>query len=141
MNIKIANTPIQMLNVLKESNAELRGKCFDNCLLAVVSLHPSNKLSYILGFLTPPGHASVAHAWLQHDGEDGPIYLDPTLQDSSHLWNISKQDFIYDMRYKFNKEQLLQYLQAKYPNQELGTEGVPKGAILGPTLSDTGELL
>jgi hypothetical protein len=37
MEIKLGNTPMEIIWDLQKVNAPLKGKCFDNCMLAVLS--------------------------------------------------------------------------------------------------------
>jgi hypothetical protein len=111
MRIETLPAPAEMMLVLTDADATLIGNCFENCVIAVLALHASNELKYVLGFLTPPDPKAVAHAWLRHDGDDGPIYLDPTLQATSALWNLKRQEFQYDERFCYTREQLVEYLK------------------------------
>lgn len=127
MNIEIHRAPAEMMWELKRANATLAGNCFDNCIIAVLACHRINGLKFVLGFLTPPGEDVVVHAWLQQDGDNGTIYLDPTLQELSLLWNIRKEEFIYDQRYCYTRDQLIQFFKTKYPFQEFSKMWMSKG--------------
>jgi hypothetical protein len=85
MAIDIHRAPDEMMLSLQDANPTLSGKCFETCVIAVLGLRTSWQLQYVLGFVTPPRNGPVAHAWLQQETLDGPIYLDPTLQNASLL--------------------------------------------------------
>lgn len=140
MRIATLPVPAEMMLVLKDAGATLIGNCFENCVIAVLALHASNELKYFLGFLTPPDRKAVAHAWLRHDGDDGPIYLDPTLQAISTLWNRKRQEFQSDERFCYPKEQLVKYFKAKYPDRKFSESGIPSRRVTGPTITDAGRL-
>lgn len=141
MKIKIGYTPMEIIWDLQKVNAPLKGKCFDNCMLAVLSQPETSKLQYVLGFVTPPGFDSEAHAWLQKDTIDGPVYLDPTLQDASKLWQQRKNEFFYDMRYRMTKEELLRWFRVTYADRTFSENGLPDGLARGPIINADGALV
>lgn len=140
MGLKIQYLPVDLMKCLAEANATQRGKCFENCMIAVLGLADFRKLEYVLGFMIPPGYDPVVHAWLAQERQSTVIYLDPTLQASSPLWRARKDEFIYDERHTFTKEQLLKWLKAKYSDREFNDVGMPDGPIKGPILNAAGEL-
>lgn len=109
-------------------------------MIAVLGLADFRKLEYVLVFVSPPGYDPVVHAWLAHETQSAVIYLDPTLQASSPLWRARKDEFIYDERHTFTKEQLLKWLKAKYSDREFTDVGLPDGPTKGPILNAAGEL-
>ena len=141
MKIETHYAPGEMMSVLKDADATLVGNCFENCVIAVLALHASNNLEYVLGFLTSPDRKMVAHAWLRYDGGSVPIYLDPTLQATSPLWNRMKQEFLYDERFSYAREQLVQYFKDKYPGRDFSDSGIPSGRVTGPVITDAGKLV
>lgn len=140
MGANIRCVPDDMLQSLEKANATRPGKCFDNCVIAVLGLRPSRKLQYVLGFVIPPGYSPVQHAWLGQETQNGFVYLDPTLQSSSQLWRMRKDEFVYIERHSFTKEQLLKWFQTYYRDRKLTDLGIPEGPIRGPMLNATGEL-
>lgn len=125
---------------LKKANNSLKGKCFENCVIAVVGLSASFKLHYILGFVTPPGHDAVAHAWLQQDTPEGPVYFDPTLQDASPLWMRRKSEFVYDVRHRLTREDLLKWFRDNYSDRTFSSIGIPEGLARGPIINVAGDI-
>lgn len=137
---KINLIPDDMLQILTDASATRPGKCFENCVIAVLGLRISRKLLYVLGFVTPPGYSPVPHAWLGQETSSGLVYLDPTLQCSSKLWQERKDDFVYQQRYSFSREELLEWFRTTYPSRALNEIGIPDGLLMGPTLGASGEL-
>lgn len=140
MGIEIQYLPVDLMQFLTEANATQRAKCFENCMIAVLGLADFRKLEYVLGFITPPGYDPVVHAWLAHETQSAIIYFDPTLQASSPLWKARKDEFIYEERHTFTKEQLQEWLKTKYSDREFDGAGMPDGPIKGPILNAFGEL-
>jgi hypothetical protein len=140
MGIELQYLPVDLMQYLAEANATQRGKCFENCMIAVLGLADFRKLEYVLGFVSPPGYDPVVHAWLALEMQSAVIYFDPTLQASSPLWMARRNEFIYDARHTFTKEQLLNWLKAKYSDREFADGGMPNGPINGPLLNASGEL-
>jgi hypothetical protein len=141
MAIDIHRAPDEMMLSLLDANATLAGKCFETCVIAVLGLRASWQLQYVLGFVTPPGHSPVAHAWLQQETLDGPIYLDPTLQNASLLWQKRMAEFAYEKRFCFTREELLEWFRTSYPNRRFNELGIPDGPIRGPIINAAGELV
>lgn len=125
---------------LQRANAPLKGKCFENCLIAVLGLNTESQLHYVLGFVTPPGYDSVPHAWLHLETENGPVYIDPTLQDSSPLWQFRSGEFAYDMRYRMSKAELLLWFRNNYRDRKFSEIGIPEGLARGPIINADGEI-
>lgn len=140
MKINISYAPAEFIWDLQCANAPLAGKCYENCVIAVFRQPLAMQLQYILGFVTPPGHDTVAHAWLQHDTPNGAIYLDPTLQDASPLWLRQRNDFIYDKRFSLTREELVQWFRDKKPDGVFNANGVPAGSVSLPMINADGEL-
>jgi hypothetical protein len=140
MAVEIHYAPDDLMQSLREANAAQPGKCFENCVIAVLGLRSSRKLRYALGFLTAPGHAPVAHAWLVQEEQEGVIYLDPTLQAASQLWRERRQEFIYEQRYTFTRAQLLEWFKKNYADRQLNELAIPEGEIRGPILNMSGDL-
>lgn len=140
MAINIKRTSSEMMSDLKRAHAPLSGRCFENCVIAVLGLSRTARLQYVLGFLTPPGYKAVPHAWLIEHSDQGPTYLDPTLQDASLLWQSRSAEFIYDERYRFTKDELLAWFRLNYADRTFDEIGVPEGPIRGPILSAEGHL-
>jgi hypothetical protein len=140
MAVGIHNAPADLMQSLREADAVQAGRCFENCLIAVLGLSSTRNLRYTLGFLTPPGYEQVRHAWLLQETLEGPIYLDPTLEVSSPHWQVRKGDFVYESLYTFTKDQLLDWFKNSYPDRPFTELGIPEGAIRGPMLSPSGEL-
>jgi len=125
---------------LKRNTPSLAGKCFENCVIAVLALNLKPELHYVLGFVTPPGYGSYAHAWLQQESENGPVYFDPTLEDSSPLWGQRNRDFVYDKRFIFTRTELLEWFKERYPDRQFSDRGVPDGMIRGTIITPEGRL-
>lgn len=140
MTISIRRASIGIMSDLKRANSQLSGRCFENCVIAVLGLSKTARLQYVLGFVTPPGYEAVPHAWLLEDGDLGPAYLDPTLQDASALWQSRCGEFIYDERYRFTRDDLLAWFRSKYAGREFSAIGVPKGLARGPIITVTGAI-
>jgi hypothetical protein len=140
MAIDVQHAPDDLMQTLVEADAVQAGRCFGNCMIAVLGLSDTRNLRYALGFLTPPGYERVRHAWLLQELPAGPIYLDPTLQASSPHWHARKSDFIYEQLYTFTNEQLRSWLRATYPDRTFTSLGVPEGPISAPMISPSGEL-
>ncbi|MYM83342.1 hypothetical protein GTP44_15440 [Duganella sp. FT50W] len=140
MTPQIQNVPADLMSILSDANATQHGKCYENCVVAVLGTRISRQLRYVVGFLTPPDHPPFPHAWLEQEMHGGPIYLDPTLQASSALWNSRKNIFMYSARYSFNKDELLKWFRVKYAGREFNELGLPVGDIQGPVLNSKGEL-
>jgi hypothetical protein len=138
--IDVKRTPLEIMADLKRAHSVLSGRCFENCVIAVLGLSRKARLQYILGFVTPPGYKAVPHAWLLDDSDQGPAYLDPTLQDGSQLWQSRSGEFIYDERYRLTKEELLAWFRSKYADRKFDEIGVPKGPVRGPIINAEGGL-
>jgi len=141
MSIGISHTPEDILWDLKRANASLKGKCFENCVIAVVGLPATLRLEYILGFVTPPGYKAIAHAWLCQETPEGTIYLDPTLQDTFPLWLQRKSEFIYDVRYRMTRAELLKWFRDNYSDRTFAESGIPDGLVRGPIINTDGKLV
>jgi len=119
----------------------LAGRCFENCVVAVLGLPAALRLQYVLGFVTPPGYKTETHAWLlQEEGASVAVYLDPTLQDDSKLWQLRSRDFIYDERYRLTKDELLAWFRSRYVDRKFSEIGVPEGTIRGPIITEAGAM-
>lgn len=140
MAINIKRTSSEMMSDLKRAHTPLSGRCFENCVIAVLGLSRTARLQYVLGFLTPPGYKAVPHAWLIEHSDQGPAYLDPTLQDALLLWQSRSAEFIYDERYRFTKDELLAWFRLNFADRTFDEIGVPEGPIRGPILSAEGHL-
>lgn len=140
MGTQIQLVSESVMATLMDAGVTRSGKCFENCVIAVLGLQASPKLQYVLGFVIPPGYSSLAHAWLRQETHDGYVYFDPTLQASSPLWNKRKEEFVYEERYSFTSQQLLKWFQNKYPERKYTELGIPEGSIHGPVISANGEI-
>lgn len=140
MQAKIRYIPDDLMSSLNEASATQSGKCFENCVIAVLGMSTTRKLRYILGFVTPPGYSQIPHAWIGQETEHGLVYLDPTLQPSSLLWQRRMSEFKYEELHSFTKEQLLKWIQENYSDRKHTDIGLPEGAIRGPILTAGGEL-
>lgn len=141
MEVSLALAAHDLMWDLKKANAVLTGLCYENCMIAVLGPARVWRLDYVLGLMTPPGHETVAHAWLAEHREDGPVYLDPTLQDASMLWSRRRSEFIYDERFRFSREELLEWLLDKHPGRSVGESGVPEGELRKPMIDADGRLI
>lgn len=140
MAICIEQAPEELMFRLKGVNTPLAGRCFENCVIAVLGLSKKTHYQYVLGLLTPPGYGPHPHAWLLDERIGGPVYLDPTLQDGSPLWRTRAKEFIYDERYRFAKDDLAAWFRSKYADREFDDVGVPKGLARGPVITPDGLL-
>ncbi|MCU6501979.1 hypothetical protein LPN04_29725 [Rugamonas sp. A1-17] len=140
MSVAVAYASADIMSDLRRTNAPLVGRCFENCVIAVLGLPAELRLQYVLGFMTPPGHKSEAHAWLLQEGLSGPVYLDPTLQDGSKLWQIRSREFIYDERFRMTKTELKAWFRTKYPDRKFDDIGVPEGSVRLPRINAAGDL-
>lgn len=141
MNIKVSFAPEDLIAKLKKANPVLTGRCFENCVIAVIGPGTELGLEYVLGFVTPPGYKREPHAWLrQSDIDGGHIFLDPTLQGSSPLWNLRRNDFVYEERFRLNRADLLGWFRATYPDREFDAMGLPLGPIRGPIIDASGNI-
>lgn len=138
MVISIDIAPDTMICDLKKANADLNGRCFENCTIAVLAFQGKWILEYVVGYLTPPGYASVPHAWLSLHQADGVVFIDPTLQGSSSLWQTCRHEFIYDEHFRFSHEELLHWFRERYPDRNFSDLGIPDGPIRGPIINDSG---
>lgn len=140
MGTQIQLIPDSLMSTLMEAGATRSGKCFENCVIAVLGLRASRKLKYVLGFVTPPGYSSLSHAWLRQETHGGYVYFDPTHQASSPLWSKRKEEFVYEERCSFTRQQLLKWFQTKYPERQYTELGIPEGSIQGQVISAGGEI-
>lgn len=140
MAIGVHQAPDDLMQSLIEADAVQAGRCFGNCMIAVLGLSATRNLRYVLGFLTPPGYERVRHAWLLQEISSGPIYLDPTLQASSPHWQARRRDFNYEQLYTFTNAQLRSWLSATYPDRTFDSLGMPEGPIRAPMINESGEL-
>lgn len=141
MVISIKRASLEIMSDLKRANATLSGHCFENCVIAVLGLSKTERLQYVLGFVTPPGFKAEPHAWLLDIGEQGPAYLDPTLQDASLLWQTRSGEFIYDERYRLTRDELLAWFRSKYAGRVFDDIGVLEGLARGPIINAAGVLV
>lgn len=140
MIINIKRASPEIMSDLKLAQSPLSGRCFENCVIAVLGLSKTARLHYVLGFVTPPGYKTVPHAWLLEVSDQGPAYLDPTLQDASFLWQSRSGEFIYDECYRFTKDELLAWFRLKYGDRAFDEIGLPEGLIRGPIINAEGLL-
>lgn len=140
MKHEIQNVPTDLMSLLSDANATQPGKCYENCVIALLGTRSWRQLRYVVGFVTPPGIAPLPHAWLEQETPNGHIYLDPTLQSSSALWNSRKNMFIYNAMYSFDKVELLDWFRLTYTGREFNELGIPEGEIQGPTINSNGVL-
>lgn len=140
MTISIKRASGETMSDLKRANSQLSGRCFENCVNAVLGLSKTAPLHYVLGFVTPPGYKAEPHAWLLEDGDLGPAYLDPTLQDASPLWQKRSGEFVYDERYRLTRDELLAWFRSKYVGRTFDDIGVPEGLARGPIINPAGLL-
>lgn len=140
MAISIKQASVEIMSDLRRVHSQLSGRCFENCVIAVLGLSKTARLQYVLGFVTPPGYKAEPHAWLLEDGDCGPAYLDPTLQDASPLWQARSGEFIYDERYRLTRDELLAWFRAKYAGRIFDDIGVPEGLARGPIINRAGHL-
>lgn len=140
MDVPLELASYGLVRRLKLANPVLAGRCYENCVIAVVGLAEIWTLEYVLGFVKPPGCDTYAHAWLLEQGDNGPVYLDPTLQDSSPLWSSRRSEFVYDERHRFCRDELLSWIRAQNPERKVGELGLPDGPIRGPVISPDGSV-
>jgi len=140
MSLEIRNTPAEMMWFLKDGNTSLQGRCFENCVIAVLGWSEKMNAQYVLGFLTPPSSDTVVHAWIEVQDPEGAYYLDPTLQDSSLLWAHRRNEFVYDKRHILSKADVLDWFRRKYPDRIFSDIGIPEGAIRVPVININGEI-
>ncbi|WP_155744976.1 hypothetical protein [Burkholderia vietnamiensis] len=138
MVVPLELAPHELVRKLKLANPVLSSRCYENCVIAVVGFAEIWRLEYVLGFVKPPGYGTYAHAWLLEQRDDGPVYFDPTLQDSSLLWSQRRTEFVYDERYRFGRDELLSWIRGQNPERTVGKLGLPDGAIRGPIINPDG---
>jgi hypothetical protein len=127
-----------------------QGECFSNSGVATIcnlgDYEYSKKIKshqflirYALGFLSPPGHYTVPHAWLICTKDNKTtFYWDPTLQVHSSLWNQKIREFRYATRHVLTPDELRNWFRNKYPDRELTIDGIPDGNCRFPIINQAG---
>lgn len=148
--MRVTRIPEDILWELKNTFPILQGECYANSGVSTLlclgnsdySLRVKNNtllIRYALGFLTPPGHETVPHAWLViTEADQVTYYWDATLQVNSPLWNIQNQNFKYILKKIITAGELQIWLREKYPERNFTTDGIPYGCCRFPIISQAG---
>jgi hypothetical protein len=127
-----------------------QGECFSNSGVATICApgcyEYSRKIKYCrllvryaLGFLRPPGHEPVPHAWLVCTEENkATFFWDATLQVNSPLWGRKSHEFRYEVKHILTADELRNWLFKKYPDRDISIDGIPEGICRFPIINQAG---